>query len=308
MNALYLKDLADKVRRGQRGRIALGRFAGGLPYGYDVVREIGPDGEYERGKRKINKKQEFVIRRIFEGYAKGISPREMAKQLNAEGVPAPRGDTWNSSTIAGNRARRDGFLHNELYIGQLIYNRQTFRKDPDTGKRAPKLNPRSTWQIAEVPELRIIDDDLWNRVQSIKAAYGHLSVPRRRRPKRLLSGILACGWCGSSVTVIKPERYGCTGHRYKGICKNSHTIKASELEERVLRGLKERLLAPDLVAEFARTYHSEINRLRTEISALRERSSRELTDINRRIKNIVGCIEEGTETSAMRTRLVELEN
>ncbi len=82
----------------------------------------------------------------------------------------------------------------------------------------------------------------------------------------------------------------------------------SELEERVLRGLKEQLLAPDLVAEFARTYHSEINRLRTEKSALRERSSRELTDIDRRIKNIVACIEEGTETSAMRARLVELEN
>ena len=33
MNALYLKDLADKTRRGLRGRIAVGKSAGGLPYG-----------------------------------------------------------------------------------------------------------------------------------------------------------------------------------------------------------------------------------------------------------------------------------
>lgn len=37
MNALFLKDLADKTRRGQRGRVEKGRSGGGLAYGYDVV-------------------------------------------------------------------------------------------------------------------------------------------------------------------------------------------------------------------------------------------------------------------------------
>jgi len=40
MNALFLKDLAFKIRRGQRGRIANGFSAGGLSYGYLVVREL----------------------------------------------------------------------------------------------------------------------------------------------------------------------------------------------------------------------------------------------------------------------------
>ena len=37
MNAIYLKDLADKTRRGLEGRVRAGRSGGGLCYGYDVV-------------------------------------------------------------------------------------------------------------------------------------------------------------------------------------------------------------------------------------------------------------------------------
>ena len=36
MNALFLKDLAQKVRRGLEGRVRQGRSGGGLCYGYDV--------------------------------------------------------------------------------------------------------------------------------------------------------------------------------------------------------------------------------------------------------------------------------
>lgn len=51
MNALFLKDLADKTRRGLRGRVENGKSGGGLCYGYDVVRTADPD---DRGHRKIN--------------------------------------------------------------------------------------------------------------------------------------------------------------------------------------------------------------------------------------------------------------
>jgi len=44
MAALYLKDLADKVRRGLRGRVENGKSGGGLCYGYDVVKRFGDDG------------------------------------------------------------------------------------------------------------------------------------------------------------------------------------------------------------------------------------------------------------------------
>jgi hypothetical protein len=56
-------------------------------------------------------------------------------------------------------------LNNELYIGRLIWNRQTFVKDPATGKRVARPNPEQKWIIEEVPELRIVDDALWNKVK-----------------------------------------------------------------------------------------------------------------------------------------------
>ena len=52
MNALYLKDLADKTRRGLRGRIEAGKSGGGNAYGYQVVHALGADGQLVRGDQK----------------------------------------------------------------------------------------------------------------------------------------------------------------------------------------------------------------------------------------------------------------
>jgi hypothetical protein len=142
MNALFLKDLAAKVRRGQRGRVEAGRAGGGgIGYGYRVVRRLGADGEPERGLREIDPEKAAVVRRIFAEYLEGRSAREIAARLNAEGILSPRGGTWMASAIGGNAARSNGVLHNESYLGRLTYTRQTFRKDPDTGRRVPRLNP-----------------------------------------------------------------------------------------------------------------------------------------------------------------------
>ena len=63
MNALFLKDLADKTRRGLRGRVAAGRSPGGRCYGYDVVRQLDPNGEPVRGERRINEAEATVVRK-----------------------------------------------------------------------------------------------------------------------------------------------------------------------------------------------------------------------------------------------------
>src|SRR5262245_10604415 len=60
----------------------------------------------------------------------------------------------------------NGILHNELYIGRLVWNRQRFLKDPDTGKRVARTNPPSESITKDVPELRIIDDEVWRAVQT----------------------------------------------------------------------------------------------------------------------------------------------
>jgi Recombinase len=89
MGALYLKDLADKTRRGLRGRVEAGEPGGGNSYGYDVVKKIDDNGQPVRGERRINPQQGAIVVRIFKDYARGVSPRAIAKQLNREGVPSP---------------------------------------------------------------------------------------------------------------------------------------------------------------------------------------------------------------------------
>ena len=107
MNALFLKDLADKTRRGLRGRVELGKSGGGICYGYKVTRAT-PDGAAVTGDREIVPAEAEVIRRIFRDYAAGLPPKALAKRLNVERCPGPGGALWNPSTIHGNPARGTG--------------------------------------------------------------------------------------------------------------------------------------------------------------------------------------------------------
>jgi len=78
MNALFLKDLADKTRRGLRGRVELGKSGGGNSYGYDVVKQFQTNGEPIRGDRTVNAAEAEVVRRIFHDYVVGRSQAAFA--------------------------------------------------------------------------------------------------------------------------------------------------------------------------------------------------------------------------------------
>jgi hypothetical protein len=124
------------------------------------------DGVAATGDREIVSAEAEVIRRIFRDYAAGVSPKALAKRLNAERCAGPGGTLWNPSTIHGNPGRGTGILNNELYIGRLVWNRLRYIKDPDTGKRVSRPNAPSEWVTTAVPELRIIDDELWHQVKA----------------------------------------------------------------------------------------------------------------------------------------------
>jgi hypothetical protein len=112
------------------------------------------------GKRRIVPEEAAIVRRIFAAFAGGSSPKAIARRLNAEGVPGPRGELWRDGTIRGHRRRGTGLLNNELYLGRLVWNRQRFVKDPETGRRLARPNPPEAWIIEEMPALRIVEDEL----------------------------------------------------------------------------------------------------------------------------------------------------
>ena len=308
MNALFLKDLALKIRRGQRGRVEAGFAAGGLSYGYVVVREVDQNGNLERGKRAICDEQASIVRRIFTEYASGKSPRKIAADLNREGIPAPRGGNWGASGINGHRGRRNGILQNELYKGLLIYNRVRMVKDPRTGKRISRINPKEEWAVVEVPHLRIVTDELWDRVQETRRSYSIQPIHRARRAKRLLSGLLYCGWCGGAYTIVRPGKYGCATHRGSGTCANPRQIMASELEKRVLSGVKRHLLKPEFLAAFADEFEREMQKMQGASIEEHANLEIELRSVSQRIRRLVDAIADGTDSPALREQLLELEN
>ena len=318
MNALFLKDLANKTRRGLRGRVEQGKSGGGLCYGYDVVRRLSSEGEPVRGERTINPAQAEVVQRLFKAFADGVSPQALALRLNTEGVPGPGGRLWTATTIRGHQKRGTGLINNELYIGRLIWNRQRYVKNPTTGKRVARLNPPEAWITTEVPELRIVDDALW---QAAKARQGRIaeqhagvidavrkaSLNRTHRPKSLLSGLVRCGACSGLYTLRGQGRFACSNHVDTRTCANGRTITRAALEDRVLAGLKHRLMAPDLLAEAVRAYVEETNRLNHERRAAGASDRLQLQKVRKTIQGLVVLAEEGKGSRTLVERLVALE-
>jgi site-specific DNA recombinase len=316
MNALFLKDLADKTRRGLEGRVRQGRSAGGLCYGYDVVREQDANGEPVYGGRKINETEASVICRIFAEFAAGKSPRGIAVALNREGVPGPRGGQWDASTINGNAARGTGVLNNELYVGRLVWNRLRYIKDPATGKRISRLNKPDRWIVQQVPDLQIVPPDLWDAVKARQQAIKRNTRPdlgekpywAQRRPRFLITGLAKCGTCGASYVKINARLFGCAAARNRGTCENRLNIRQDILERILLDGLRSRLMQPDLFSAFCKEFYREVNRLRMEENGAAQAKCAELDKIGRRICRIVELItEDDAPLRALKQELVTLE-
>src|SRR3546814_1649247 len=77
-------------------------------------------------------------------------------------------------------------------------------KDPSSGKDVARLNPESEWIRNEVPDLRIVNDALWEAVKrqqddigrryaAVKEAAKARALHGKRRPAYLLSGLLEIG-------------------------------------------------------------------------------------------------------------------
>ena len=122
MNALFLKDLAEKTHRGLRGRVEDGKSAGGICYGYRVLKTLNA-GTVTTGEREIDPEQAAVVERIFRDFVAGVSPKQIAKNLNRKAIAGPFGGAWSPSTIYGNGKRGTGIMNNELYIGRIVWKR-----------------------------------------------------------------------------------------------------------------------------------------------------------------------------------------
>lgn len=297
------KDLAQRVRRGHKGMIAQGRSASGVAFGYRRVAKLDEKGEPVRGLRAIDPDTAAIVRRIFRDYADGRSARQIATDLNREGIPAPRGGIWRASSIAGHRKDALGMLANPIYIGKLLYGRTQSVTDPRTRKRGMRRGQGEVTS-GEAPRLRIIDDALWQAVQDQLEARSSTAPERQRRPRHLLSKLGQCGVCGGTWIITRDSYFGCSSVVESNACTNRRLIKKDEYELRVLAELRDQMLAPDVVEAYLEEYREEHTRRARE--AVRERSQleRRAADAERKVANLIAAIAAGgSEFAEIRTAL-----
>ena len=141
---------------------------------------------------------------------------------------------------------------NEIYRGVIIWNRVGKIRNPQTGRKVPRVNPRSEWHRTEAPHLRIVPEELWQETAArlAKARNAHCGwkgVP----PRRILSGLLRCGACGSSLVSAGSQRgrpmARCSRSIESGDCTNSRQCRLDRIEEAVLGGLRQELKNPAVI-------------------------------------------------------------
>jgi site-specific DNA recombinase len=316
MNALFLKDLAIKTHRGIEGRVRQGKSGGGRAYGYRVVSQRDANGEAVRGLRAIESAEAEIVRRIFREFAAGNSPRAIARGLNAGAIPGPSGKPWRDTTIRGHATRRTGILRNDLYVGRLVWNKQTYVRDPTTGKRLARVRNQNERITIDVCELRILDDDVWdnvqNRLEKVRSSPGVVKSRRtefwkQRRPKHLLTGLTYCGECGGHMAAIGKDYLACGAARSGAGCDNRRSIRRTRVEAVVLEGLKTHLMAPELVAEFIRAFHEEVNHKRATDDMQRQGNEQELGRVSKKLRGLYDAIADGLRSPGLQNELLALE-
>ncbi len=241
---------------------------------------------------------------------------ELHVGLNADKIGGPRSRPLSDTTIRGHTLRGTGVLHNELYVGRLVWNRPQYVKDPSTGKRVSRLNPEADWLITEVPELRIIDVTLWQQAQArlgsiresprvVKARATEFWIHRRAR--HLLTGLAHCGVCGAPLAAAGKDYLSCSAARRQGTCSNKRGIRRPVLEGLILDGLKDRLMAPELVKEFIAEFHREVNRQSRNREVDQGLQQREFDDVSRKLRGLIEAIAEGLRGPGLQAKLDELE-
>jgi hypothetical protein len=215
-------------------------------------------------------------------------------------------------------------LKNERYIGKPSWGRTKQRRNPETGKMVSRDLAPELWERMDHPELRIVSDELWTRVQeqTVKATRGfgvqRLGGMNRTEASRkyLFGGLLVCGVCGGRIIVVttNPARYGCANHREARNCLNKATVPLELLERLFLSALADKLRADELREELI---HGVVGHLRVrKAESLRERdafdnerSELEATQkaLTEDIGNFVSAVRNGSSSRALLAELDEAE-
>ena len=329
----FLVGLRQKVHRGQEGRVLHGFNPGGRCFGYRniPIEDATRQGKYGRPtvlgvRQEIVEQEAAVIRRIFQMYADGTGLATITKRLNAEGVLSPKPAKNRLSQVWSRYSIRE-MLFNERYRGVVVWNRTQKMRDPETGRKVSRARPAVEWKRVEVPELRIVPEELWLAVHKRNADVNKLGITRlgglcrtEQSKTYLFSGILRCGFCGSNMVIVSGGgkrgyvKYGCHAHKHTGVCENDWTIRRERLEHQLLAEIERRVLTPDTIDYVVKRCGEELQRRRKEMERQRENSNpdslrRQRDDLRAQAARLAEAVGMGGDMPSLvqRLRTVEAE-
>ncbi len=217
------------------------------------------------------------------------------------------------SALVGTAKQFTGILRREQYVGQVIWNRRRTKKVPGTSKRITEIRPKSDWIIQDHPELRIIDDALWSRVQARlrqcrKKAHKNNKRSRGRPSKYLLSGLMKCGECGANFIMRDTRAYACSSNTNGGrhLCDNEIRVNREIAEGAILENVKIRLLSDSAISYITGQFKKALREIESQPddSVLLKNK---LRTIDTKLAKLAEAIEAVGISETLANRLIRLE-
>lgn len=291
MAEYYSKNLAREALKGMRENAYQAKHNGGVPpLGYSVK-----DGKYI-----INDNEADIVRLIFKMRAAGSGYTDIISVLNSKGYKTKRGGKFGKNSL-------HDLLRNRKYIGIYTFGRVA-------GGRSEKRNShKNDGEMIEIPDAipRIIDNELWEKVQAKLDADRHTSGKHTAKVEYYLSGKVRCALCGSSMTGgtlvsrgNKYSYYSCSNHERKKDCSGTR-IKKEWLEAAVLEYVDYQLLSPEMLPALIEEIKSRMESASNSNAVEKKRLEKQKADTMRKINNLIDFIEDGSADETIKERLKE---
>lgn len=237
-NDMYAKDISKKVRTALDTKKQSGKFIGSTaPYGYQK-------DPADKNHLIIHDATAVYVRYIYTLFLEGNTLLGIANRLSAENIPTPSQSkgSKNASSL-WNEAMVKRILTNQTYIGNITQNR--VRKINYKVKQCVHL-PEQQWITVEGTHNAIIAKEQFFLVQEILKQRNY-SKRERNGQTHLLSGLVKCGDCGSSMSFMRENASRsylvCSNwrrHAKLGVC-TSHCIREDTVTEQVIAALSEQV-------------------------------------------------------------------
>ena len=211
---------------------------------------------------------------------------------------------WGASTIAA-------LIKQPKYRGDWTWNRTSWVKKIRGQKRIKRDRPVAE-QVPHFSEaLRIVLDDLWHSVQP--SSRGGQRSMGGKRGHYMLSGILKCAECGSSLVVNnsgKHSCYMCNGYRNGGesVCKNKYRLNRAAAETVFLEELRTVLTNPSVFSQLKVEVESALGRTLQQTTESLASLKPRRRELSRQLEQLLSFVESGDQSQAIRDRIAAREN